>query len=154
MAPVPRLTARVLPVSPVGEVLLLQDRDPARPGVLRWGTIGGAVEPGESLRLGAVRELREETGIVVEDGRLGEPFHHNSYVFSWAGTDYLSEASYFAFPLAREVTVSFAFLEPAEVGNVVAAGWWSPDELDRDGTAVSSEIPDIMRAAVAAVAAT
>ena len=29
--------------------LLLQDQDPARPGDLHWVTIGGAVEPGESL---------------------------------------------------------------------------------------------------------
>jgi hypothetical protein len=45
MEPIPRVSARVLPVSPDGEVLLLQDRDrdPAEPEVLRWGTNGGAV---------------------------------------------------------------------------------------------------------------
>ena len=49
MEPIPRVSARVLPVSPEGEVLLLQDLDPAVPGVLRGGTIGGAVDQGESL---------------------------------------------------------------------------------------------------------
>jgi hypothetical protein len=32
--PVPRVSTRVLPVSPAGEVLLLQDLDPAVPAVL------------------------------------------------------------------------------------------------------------------------
>lgn len=35
-----------------------------------WGFIGGAVEIEETLRQGAARELREETGIIVEPARL------------------------------------------------------------------------------------
>ena len=59
MEPIPRVTARVLPVNPDGEVLLLQDVDPAVPGVLRWGTIGGALDPGEShQRGGRPRDVR------------------------------------------------------------------------------------------------
>ncbi len=54
--PTLRVTARVLPVNHRGEVLLLQDQDPGRPGILRWGTIGGAVDPGETLLEAAVRE--------------------------------------------------------------------------------------------------
>jgi len=63
MERIQRVAARVLPVSPDGEVLMLQDQDPAEPGVLRWGTIGGATDPGESLVDAAIRELFEETGI-------------------------------------------------------------------------------------------
>ena len=64
--PIRRTTARVLPVNVEGEVLLLQDQDPAHPGVLRWISIGGAVDDGESLVEAALRELREETGIEAE----------------------------------------------------------------------------------------
>ena len=60
-----RTAARVLPVSPLGEVLLMHGRDPAYPDDWHWVSIGGAIEPGESLEEGALRELREETGIVV-----------------------------------------------------------------------------------------
>ena len=36
----------------------------------QWGTVGGAVEPGESPRQAAQREVAEETGLTVELGRL------------------------------------------------------------------------------------
>ena len=68
--PVHRVAARLLPVSARGEVLLLQGQDPARPGDLHWVSIGGAVEPGESVTQAAVREMREETGLVVEPAAL------------------------------------------------------------------------------------
>lgn len=53
-----------------GRVLLVQrGRDPNR-GL--WGFPGGLVETGESLAGAAVRELREETGIVAEAGPVLE----------------------------------------------------------------------------------
>jgi 8-oxo-dGTP pyrophosphatase MutT (NUDIX family) len=146
-----RLTARLLPVSPDGAVLLLQDQDPARPGILRWGSIGGAVDDGESLVDAALRELREETGLVVGPEALTAPVHRSTYEFSWDGRSFVADSTFFATVMARDVEVSFGGLEPAEVGNVVAAGWWTPEALEADGTAVAQDLPDIMRAAVAAV---
>jgi ADP-ribose pyrophosphatase YjhB (NUDIX family) len=50
-----------------GKVLLLdQDTD----GPRRWSLPGGRVEEGEALGDALVREMREETGIAVEVGRL------------------------------------------------------------------------------------
>ena len=149
--PVLRTAARVLPVSPTGEVLLLQARDPARPDDLHWVSIGGAVDAGESLPEAAVRELREETGVVVPVEALSPPLHRVSHPFSWAGTDYLSDNTFFALPLDRDVEVSLAGLEPAEVGNVLAAAWWRPEALVADGGAASSDLPDIMTIAITAV---
>ncbi len=50
--------------------------------------------------------------------------------------------------------MSFEHLETAEIGNVLAARWWLPDDLETDGTAVVPHLPDILRAAVVAVSAT
>jgi 8-oxo-dGTP pyrophosphatase MutT (NUDIX family) len=146
-----RLTARVLPVSPTGEVLLLQDQDPARPGILRWGSVGGAADPGESLVDAALRELREETGIAVGPEALTEPFHRSTYEFSSAGRAFVSDATFFALPLDRDVEITFEHLEASEVGNVLAAAWWTAETLEADGTAVAPELPGIMRAAVRTV---
>jgi 8-oxo-dGTP pyrophosphatase MutT (NUDIX family) len=152
--PIHRTTARVLPVSPDGAVLLLQERDPAVPDAPYWGTIGGAVDPGESHVDAAVREVFEETGIVLDPTSLSEPIATGTHPFTYAGTAYVSHTTFFAAPLPREVEVTFEHLEPLEVGNVLDARWWYADDLEADGTAVEPDIPEIMRRAVAAVRGT
>ncbi len=151
MEPIPRVSARVLPVCPEGEVLLLQDLDPAVPDVLRWGTIGGALDPGESHREAAVREMYEETGLMADPAALTSPFRRSIGEFSWDGVRYRSENTFFALPLSREVQVSFDHLEPDEIDTVVAWRWWTPAALAVAGGAVSDDLPEIMAAAVAAV---
>ncbi len=149
--PIHRVAARVLPVSADGTVLLLQCQDPARPGDLHWASIGGAVDPGETLAEAAVREMLEETGIVVEPAELVGPVSEGVHPFSWDGVDYVSRSTFFAIPLDPGVEVSFDGLEEAEVGNVLRAAWWEPAALRADGTAASPDMPDVMTAAIAAV---
>ena len=151
MDPVIRTAARVLPVNPEGQVLLLQCQDPARPGDLHWISIGGAVDPGESRVEAALRELREETGIHADAGDLTDPIHHGDYRFSWDGVEYLSRSTVYALPCDRPVEVSLAGLEPGEVGNVLDAAWWTPEEMAADGTAANADLPEVMGLAVATV---
>ena len=58
-----------------GRVLLQQRTDNGR-----WGLPGGAVEFGESILAALHREVREETGLTIEVGRLvgvySHPDHH------------------------------------------------------------------------------
>jgi ADP-ribose pyrophosphatase YjhB (NUDIX family) len=49
--------------------LLLIKRGHA-PGAGRWSLPGGRIEPGETDAEALVREMREETGLTVEPGRL------------------------------------------------------------------------------------
>ena len=150
MDPVERATARVLPVSPDGAVLLLEEQDPARLGERYWASIGGAPEPHESLRAAAVRELREEAGIRAAADRLIGPVHHHRQAYSWDGVDYVGDHTYFALPLERGVEISFDGLEPEEVGTVLGAGWWLPTAL-AGVVARPVGLPDIMTSAIAAV---
>ncbi len=151
---VQRVAARVVPVNPDGEVLVLLDQDPARPGALRWGTIGGAVDPGETLPEAAIRELFEETGIVADPGDLSPAFHRDERAFSYSGIDYLGDSTFFALPLSSDVEVTFDHLEPAEVGNVLEARWLTPVALAADGRLVAPDLPDIMSAAIVAARGT
>ena len=56
--------------------VLLQRRDDNG----KWGLPGGGVEPGESVTVAIVREVREETGLEVRPVRLigvySDPVHH------------------------------------------------------------------------------
>jgi 8-oxo-dGTP pyrophosphatase MutT (NUDIX family) len=56
----------VLPVDRRGRLLLARHAGHAD----GWGTVGGAVDPGESPAEAAVREAREEIGVDVRLGRL------------------------------------------------------------------------------------
>jgi 8-oxo-dGTP pyrophosphatase MutT (NUDIX family) len=150
-APIDRVAARVLPVNPVGEVLLLEAQDPAHPGVLHWVSIGGAVEPGETLAAAAVREMREETGLRIAESDLVGPMHRASHPFSWAGVDYRSDNHFFALVCAPDVVVDFAGLDSGETGNILRADWWTPSALAEAGNAASVDLPEIMAAAVAAL---
>ena len=152
MEPIPRVTARVLPVNPDGEVLLLQDVDPAVPGVLRWGTIGGALDPGESHHEAAVREMFEETGLVDRPVRAhpaGPPRAPASSAGPACTTAARTPSSRCRWP--RDVEVSFDHLVPEEVGIVLAWGWWTPSALAADGGAVAEDLPDILALGVEAV---
>lgn len=52
-----RRTARIVPVSPQGRVLLLSGYDPHVPDRPYWFTIGGGIEADEAPTQAAVREL-------------------------------------------------------------------------------------------------
>lgn len=65
-----RPTARVVLLDREDRILLMKGRLPSakdRPGA--WFTVGGGVEPGETPAEAAMREIREETGIL--DFNLG-----------------------------------------------------------------------------------
>ena len=150
-APIHRTAARLLPVGPDDRVLLLQAQDPARPGDLHWVSVGGAVDPGETHEQAALRELAEETGIEADPATIVGPIGTGIHPFSWAGVDYISHSTFFAIPMAGDVEVHFGGLEEGEVGNIFRAGWWTAEDLAADGSAASPDLPDMMRAAVAAV---
>jgi 8-oxo-dGTP pyrophosphatase MutT (NUDIX family) len=145
-----RVVARLLPVNAAGQVLLLHGWDPAAPGRPYWFFVGGGAEPGEDLAAAAVREMFEETGVVVDPARLGEPVAAQHVVFDWGPWQLDQDETYFAIGM-EEVPVHFDGLEPLEVGTIDEARWWTPDALDADGTAADAHITRIMRSAVAAV---
>jgi 8-oxo-dGTP pyrophosphatase MutT (NUDIX family) len=125
-----RRTARVLLLDNADRLLLfrgyLNSKEPARGHC--WWTPGGGVDKGESLLQAAVRELREETGLVVEPEKLGQVIAETSgYAeFSWAKGVFRDD---FFFLRVDEHDVDTSGFEELERAQITAHRWWTFDEL-------------------------
>lgn len=80
-----RETARILLVDEENRVLLLKTHfDPEVGLPPRWLTPGGGIDHGETTLQAAVRELLEETGLVIDPAILEEPVLETSGRWDWA----------------------------------------------------------------------
>jgi 8-oxo-dGTP pyrophosphatase MutT (NUDIX family) len=128
-ADIDRRAARVLLLDPSGRVLLLRGCDPARPEHRYWFTVGGGLEPGESLVDAAVREVFEETGLRITPGDLAGPVRTDAVTFPFDGRLYSQHQSFF-FVRTDAFQPDLSRLETYESETVDATRWWSADDLD------------------------
>jgi mutator protein MutT len=80
-APRPTVAVGAFVRDDAGRVLVVRRAKPPSAGA--WSVPGGKQEPGETLAQAVAREVREETGLVVEVGalacvveRIGDDFHY------------------------------------------------------------------------------
>jgi ADP-ribose pyrophosphatase YjhB (NUDIX family) len=109
----------VLPVDSAGRIMLVRHAGQGD----EWGTLGGAVEPGESPAAAAVRETREEIGADIQLIRLLDVLGGPEYEVSYPNGDRAAYVT--AVYEARVVAGSPA---PGD-GELSELGWFTPDEL-------------------------
>ncbi|HIT75885.1 MAG TPA: NUDIX domain-containing protein [Candidatus Avipropionibacterium avicola] len=129
-ATVERVTGRVVPVDETGKVLLMRGCEPAAPHVRFWFTIGGGLEPGETARQAAQRELAEEAGIRVAEDRLGDPVHEWVNEFTFAHRKVRQQEVVFAVAVRSSVTVTSAGWDAGEVLTTEQIAWVDPAVTD------------------------
>ncbi|MDO8574254.1 MAG: NUDIX hydrolase [bacterium] len=66
----PILSAKTIVFRQDGKFLALHRTETAPHNPLTWDFPGGIIDEGETLETGAIREIKEETGIEVEDLKL------------------------------------------------------------------------------------
>ncbi|MBO4206201.1 NUDIX hydrolase [Micromonospora echinofusca] len=83
---VERDVVRLVVLDSDDRVLLFHTRDPTYPEQGTWWELpGGGLEPGETYREAAVRELAEETGIVISPDQVGPPNWRRRATFRYRG---------------------------------------------------------------------
>ncbi len=102
-----RTSARVVLLDEAGAVLLFCGSDPARsdgsdgPAPRWWFTVGGAVQPGETLAEAAVREVAEETGLRAPQAEMIGPVWRRDAVIDFNGSIIRSEEMFFVYRTGR-----------------------------------------------------
>jgi len=134
-----RPTSRVLLINGNNEVFLLKTHfDPEVGLPPRWLTPGGGLDAGETTLEAAVRELREETGMVVSQEQLGEPILETKGRWDWADgisfhtyTDTIYELHVDQF---NPDTSGFT---QEELRDVLEYRWWNIQELLASGESLA-----------------
>ena len=140
-----RVSAKLFLLDAHGRLLLLDCTDPARPGS-RWQELpGGGVEPGEDAVTATVREVLEETGVVVDPALVGPLQWTQTASFLWRGSAHVSAHEGRVARLTGPPVVEATALTEHEVGTLLGQRWWTPEELAaHDGRFFPRHVPALL----------
>ncbi len=123
-----RKTARVLLIRPDKRLLLIRYEDPRVLPKFRhfWATVGGALEPGETIEQGALREIEEETGLT--DVKLGPIVWYGEPVIPISGEP-LQFREHYIVAHAGNAPLKTDNWTALERDTIREMRWWTPAEI-------------------------
>ena len=144
--PTPRPAARVILVDGRDRVLLFRFTSPVSHRSW-WLTPGGGLDPGETHREAALRELREETGLTGV--KLSRCVWRREHEFTWLGRHLLQQERFFVARVPTwDVDVKEHTQEEVEV--MTEHRWWTVAEIKTSNEVFAPrEMPQHLPAIVA-----
>ena len=126
-----RNVVRVVLLDNENRVLLLQVGERGNPEFgTAWELPGGGIEAGETHEQAVMRELREETGIVVTPEQIREASWRRDVLYDYRGARRLQHEAIFAVRLqgaAPEIQSSQR--DAFEQTDLFAARWWTVNDI-------------------------
>lgn len=135
-------------LDPDDRILLIQCRDPADPrGATWWEIPGGGMDPGERSADTALRELREEGGILSAE--IGPVVWVQSVQFTFAGLHF-DQDEFIHVARTTQTELGTPTLELFEAMAFQGARWWTCDEVVAATTPfLPPRLPELLPALVA-----
>jgi len=125
-----REAVRVVLTDVGGRVLLFHVLTPDEAPDGWWELPGGGIDPGETYLDAAVREIKEETGLVLDPAQVGLPAWRRDSTWRSRGKRRLQhEVIVRAQVTADQPTVVDGGRTPQEVEDYVTARWWTVPEI-------------------------
>jgi 8-oxo-dGTP pyrophosphatase MutT (NUDIX family) len=125
-----RDAVRVILQDAGGRVLLFRAYLPSRFPDPFWEVPGGGIEPGENYVDAAIREIREETGLELTPGQLGEPRWRRDATWRGRGIRRLQHEVIVAARLdVHEPALTSAGQTDEEVEEYTGSRWWEPAQV-------------------------
>jgi 8-oxo-dGTP pyrophosphatase MutT (NUDIX family) len=122
-----RICSKVLLVDEADRVLLFAGIDRTKPSVPPWWfAVGGALLPGELPAQAAIRETREETGLVIPDP--GPAVFTRRFDWDFEGKRYDQTETFFVVRTSHFEPLSLGWSE-TERATIRRWHWWTVDEL-------------------------